>query len=321
MEEITRGAAHPLEDTRQKLREFLLSRGFDEIKLRDRNWGETLGVLRKRRELPIKIFSRDSFVIIGSSQVACSDFIMDIFRSLGVQNVKNEGESFFIEHAGGRASVAAVEKIQESPLSFRVTLKTQEIARALGGKNTVDEMLYPQFHEKPSMTDEQIATMIKISRKPETELGKVISEAIVRTAGEKCQQLSPCRFRAYSRELKNGKLEVWLIQPDENKTLCGTAFMNRVCVNAGNILALAPVKEQGVKTGISFIKAFADYVASAAENMSEDYKIIKVGNVGNWKDINLTVPDIIQNFVEENEKKLDINGVLNLNAEIKFREW
>ena len=320
MEEITKGAAHPLEDTRQKLREFLLSRGFDEIKLRDGNWNDTLEVLRKRRELPIKIFSGNTFVIIGSSQTACSDFTMDIFRFLGVQNVKND-ETFFIERNNERVVVATIEKIQESPLSFKVGLKAQEIARGLSGKRTVDEMLYPQFHEKSFMTDDQIASMIKIARKPETELGKVVSEAIVRMAGDKCQQLSPCRFRAYSRELKNGKLEVWLIQPDENKTLCGTAFMNRVCVYAGSILALPPVKEQGVKTGISFVKAFADYVASAAENMNEDYKLIKVGNVGSWKDINITVPEIVQNFVEENEKKIDINGVLNLNAEIKFREW
>lgn len=320
MEEITKGTAHPLESVRYKVRDFLLSHGFDEIRLRDENWEETIASLRKKKELPLKVFTRSEFVIVGSSIATCTDIMRDLFRSLELKNTEEENK-FFVEHANEKIPIAEIKQINETPPSFLVTLKEREMAREISGKNTMEEMLYPQFHEKPFMTDEQIASIITIARRPETDLGKVISDAIVKTAEEKCQQLSPCRFRAYGRELREGKLEIWLIQPGDNKKLCGPDFLNRICIYAGNVLTLPPVREKGIKTGISFIKAFADYVANAVENINEDYKLIKVGNVENWRDINLVVPDIVQNFVAENDKAMDIKGALNLTAEIKFRKW
>lgn len=306
MEEITQGRAHPLESAKSKIRNFLLSHGFDEVRLRDENWQETIDVLRKKKEIPFKLFSGNQFALVGTSAIACTETLQSLLRGFNITAIEEFSET---------------KKISENPETFLITLKEKEITRVFSGKNSIEEILYPQFHEKSSMTDEQIASMIQIKRRPETDLGKVISDAIVRTAEEKCQQLSPCRFRAYGRELREGKLEIWLIEQENNKRLCGPDFLNRICVYAGNILALPPVRERGVKTGVSFIKAFADYVASAAENINEDYKLIKVGNVENWNDINLTVPEIVQNFIAENDRELSIKGNLDLTAEIKFKKW
>jgi O-phosphoseryl-tRNA synthetase len=139
---------------------------------------------------------------------------------------------------------------------------------------------------------------------------------------------APCRVKAYRRDLRNKTLEVYLIETEEGKSLCGPAITNELYVYDGGVYALPPsgfdkgvakeAKEKGVKVGISFISAFADLIAWHVEKIVGDYEIVQVKNVRSAADINIVVPSIVDRFVTAHNKTLQIKGPVFVTAEIKL---
>jgi O-phosphoseryl-tRNA synthetase len=113
-------------------------------------------------------------------------------------------------------------------------LGVERLAMILCEAKDMRDMVYPQFKEEWVMTDAEIAHMISIEKHPQTKEGHDIAMGIIATAERNGSAPSPCRFEAWSGTVNGKKLRVVIEEKEENKKLCGGAFLNEVYVyNAG----------------------------------------------------------------------------------------
>ena len=137
-------------------------------------------------------------------------------------------------------------------------LGVERLAMILYKAKDMRDMVYPQFTEEWEMTDEELAHMISIERQPQTQEGHNIAMAIIATAEKNGGASSPCTFEAWTGSLNGKKLKVTLVEKEENKKLCGGAYLNEVYVHKGDVLGIPlnnpkfkEVQDKGVHVGIT----------------------------------------------------------------------
>lgn len=128
-----------------------------------------------------------------------------------------------------------------------------------------------------------------LARKPQTEFGSAIANAIVYICGEKWNMPSPCRFRAGKWQLGGRQLEVWVEKMESGKRLCGPDVLAEAVVLGGKVHFFAPndPKKEGAPTGIKLLDAFANKAASAIEESHRRELFVKAGNTKSKSELNL----------------------------------
>ncbi len=175
--------------------------------------------------------------------------------------------------------------------------------------------LYPWLLGDWYIPDEEIASHIRIAKKPETLIGREILVSILKHAKLYATQPAPCEFKVYEKEFDEKKLEVWLVGYD--KALVGSGFNNEIIIYKGNILALQPVGDSepvmnGVKTGITLGEALANLVARQIEldpTRPREFQVDKTS----LENANIYIPKQIVDYIDH------IGGDINIEAPVNFR--
>ncbi len=202
-------------------------------------------------------------------------------------------------------------KITEPVFYFEIDLL--KLYRAMGKEPL--SALYPQFYGEWYMSDEEIAGHISLIKKPQTDIGKEIANAIIKNAKLYSSQPAPCEFKVYEKEFENKALEVWMVGYE--KSLVGPGFNNEVVVYKGSILALPTVGDHealvnGAKTGIKIGEAVANYVASEIEAKPNETKQFQFDKT-TIENANIHIPKQISSYVKH------IGGDINLEAPVFMR--
>lgn len=189
----------------------------------------------------------------------------------------------------------------------------ERLAMILHNISDARELVYEQFYKKPKMSDRELAKHISIDEIPETEEGKKIAEAILKTAVKHANAASPCEFKVYEGMLLGKHVSVKLTEREENKKLLGPAMLNRIFIFNGNVYGTKEMKEsKAIDTGISYIKAFANLAAKKIEKACKEGKKgefeIKVRGIKQASDINIKIGEDALKFMMANNKKADIRG-------------
>lgn len=196
----------------------------------------------------------------------------------------------------------------------------------------VRELLYPQFYEAVSFTDEELATQLVIKDSPKTGDGEKLSEAIKKTAVKNAAEKSPCTYTAFEGELWGKKMKVEVVEKEENTMLLGPAALNEIYVYDTGVYGLpkdasklkesmADVQARGVKVGFGFIDTIADYFASEVEKAVEEgeetgfYQIKMVKTPG---EVNIEVSEPARRFIEGKNKPLSIKGPVFTSVEFNL---
>ena len=113
--------------------------------------------------------------------------------------------------------------------------------------------------------------------------------------------------------IKNKYLEVYIWENDEGVALLGPAALNIICVRDGNIVGISPEKdhENYIVTGKSYLEGIAAEMAYQVENLVEESKIeydYRIKVVYRASEINITIDEVIMNYIHSNQKKVDIRG-------------
>jgi O-phosphoseryl-tRNA synthetase len=117
-------------------------------------------------------------------------------------------------------------------------LGVERLALIAHGADDVRALVFPQFFAPWTLSDLELAGLIRIERTPGTPEGEAIARSIVRVCEEHGSAESPCEFHAYRGSLFGHELEVKVIEPEQNTRLCGPAVMNELVVSEGAILGL-----------------------------------------------------------------------------------
>ncbi len=199
-------------------------------------------------------------------------------------------------------------------------LGVERLAMIVHEADDVRALVFPQFYAPLELSDRELAGMISMEKTPCTPEGAEIAKDIVRVCEANGSAESPCEFIAYTGALFEKKVEVRVIEPEENTRLCGPACLNEIVVQEGAILGLPKSKkwekafEEGVPTNIRFLDAFAALAAYTIEESAKTGDIdkkdveVKVKIVRSGADINLKIDDVAMRYITSAKKKIDIRG-------------
>ena len=185
----------------------------------------------------------------------------------------------------------------------------ERIAMIVYDYGDIRELVYPQFYEKFTLSDEEIRNLISIRLKPLTDQGKEVQNAIVNICKTHGKDPSPVEFVAWEGEMLGEYVKVSVIEPEDNTKLCGPAFLNEIFVTDGNIIGAA--MSSGISTGITYIAAFAAEAAHEIEGAlkegNKELEVrIKISRSPN--DINIRIDPIAKRYITSQNKKIDLRG-------------
>jgi O-phosphoseryl-tRNA synthetase len=201
------------------------------------------------------------------------------------------------------------------------------------GEADMRALVYPYVYKPPEFSDAEIAAMLRIERGPETQAGKRIAKAVIRTAKRYADKPSPCEFKAFEGRLLGHRVRVRVIEPEAGTKLIGPAGFNEIYVYDGNIVGVPPrgwqrdkflqrVRKRGVSTRIRYMDAFAELAAHEIEQAVRGGKRrvkVRVPIVKLLSDINLALEEPASRYITNKKKKIDVRGPVftTVVAEIK----
>ena len=206
----------------------------------------------------------------------------------------------------------------------------ERIAMILNQEEDIRAMVYPQTYGKWSLSDREIAAMLKINEYPTTEEGKALMENIITTCKEHGDAPSPCQFTIFKGEFLGKDIQVKVIEPEEGTKLLGPAAWNQIYINQGNIVGVPPEERQNIPpevlekdvegmtnledaipTNISYMEGVAAQAAYKIEEMvvsGEENLKFRTTIARYISDVNLTLNNIALNYITSENKVIDVRG-------------
>ncbi|MCD1294997.1 O-phosphoserine--tRNA ligase [Methanocella sp. CWC-04] len=201
-------------------------------------------------------------------------------------------------------------------------LGVERLSMILYQAKDMRDMVYPQFQEEWVLGDKEIADMISIEMQPSTREGHDIAMSIIATCERHGTDASPCVFEAWSGTLNGKKLKVTVSEKEENKKLCGGAFLNEVYVLNGNVYGIPKgnpkfkeIEEKGVSTGIRYIDAIAN---AAARNIEEGVYETSVKMSRAPGDVNVLIDPVALRYIQGKKNKIDFRGPVFTSVETEI---
>ncbi|HNV94299.1 MAG TPA: O-phosphoserine--tRNA ligase [Methanofastidiosum sp.] len=182
--------------------------------------------------------------------------------------------------------------------------------------NDIRELIYPQFY-KVDFSDQDIAKSVEFIQNINTPDGEKLLKALLETAKQNKDAQSPCEFISYKGEFLGKKIEVKIVEPENNTKLIGPAGFNQIYVYEKAMVGLLPdskdenslnIIKNGVDTNISYLEAFFRKVISKIESTKEygEYEE-RIPIVRSISDINITLPTYIHQYLR-GKGKIDVRG-------------
>lgn len=206
----------------------------------------------------------------------------------------------------------------------------ERIAMILNQEEDIRAMVYPQTYGKWSLSDREIAAMLKINEYPTTEEGKALMGNIITTCKEHGDAPSPCQFTIFKGEFLGKDIQVKVIEPEEGTKLLGPAAWNQIYINQGNIVGIPPEERQNtppevlekdlegmnnledaIPTNISYMEGVAAQAAHKIEEMvvsGEENLKFRTTIARYISDVNLTLNNIALNYITGENKVIDVRG-------------
>lgn len=324
------GKPHEFEEFRQEVRQRLLRSGYDEV-INRKGWPETVSAVSQKVQPQIRLFTihRGASVVVVDRTISHERnqrILGEVLKAFGIVDYVLKKKAAYVERGGRRTKVAQMSLLMPDKITryslrypiFVMDINLEKAGMLFCNAKSPKELLYPHLSKRFELTDKQIANMISIHKTPKTQLGKAISKSIVRTAERYGTKPSPARYRVYQRDVGQKKLEVWLINPKRGR-VCGGDFLNEIYIQGGDIrVGDTAVAQKGTRTRIRLLDAVADHVASEIEQLHTDYDVISVEKSKSWGDINLKIPEVIENFTKVNKKKIDVDADVGIRVEAKL---
>ncbi len=207
--------------------------------------------------------------------------------------------------------------------AMNLGLGVERLAMVLHGYRDLREMVYPQFYAEWRMSDEELASLLRIDRIPSSKEGREIAEKIIKAAKNHGDEESPCEFLVYSGKIFGSEVSVKLVEREKGKKLLGPAAFNEIYILEGSICgniraegASASVRKPKYIDGIANLAAYEIEKGIAA---GRDKIVIRVPIVRSLSDINFKLDEVALRYITTYSRSIDIRGpvFITIEAEIK----
>ncbi|MBN1215833.1 MAG: O-phosphoserine--tRNA ligase [Candidatus Lokiarchaeota archaeon] len=179
----------------------------------------------------------------------------------------------------------------------------------------IRKLVYPYYYENISFTDKEISKGVHYKFIPLTEKGIEIKNAIIKTAKENKDKISPIELKVWEGTIKNKKIEVSIWENDKDVKLLGPAALNKVYISDGAVLGISPEKidlhEKIIDTGITYLEGIASEMAYNIEiflDQNKDTYEHRVKMCYRGSEVNIELDDRILEYIQSKQKKFDIRG-------------
>jgi len=223
---------------------------------------------------------------------------------------KHKGEWLEIADIGMYSAISLANFGIEYPV-FNAGFGIERLVMVLKDYEDICELVYPQFGTQ-EFSDERIAESLSHVNEPQTERGEKIAEAIERTARKHKDKIAPCEFVAY----EDDQVLVKIVEREEGKRLIGPAAFNEIYVKDGNIYS--DVQPQVGHAKFNYMKGISREFAHNIEKdiaKNEATSTYNVKLVRSLPDINLKLPQGIEDYLTGNHKQFLIGGPIFITVE------
>ncbi|MBY9005802.1 MAG: O-phosphoserine--tRNA ligase [Candidatus Lokiarchaeota archaeon] len=268
----------------------------------------------------------------------CQKIAIELCEQFGFKNSKVEIKKatskyyapktefeIFIEHPktkewieigdGGFYSPVSLAQYDIEHPVFNIGFGIERICMIKTEIDDIRKLVYPYFYEDISFTDKEISKGVQYKYIPLTEKGIEIKKAIIKTAIDNKEKVSPIEIKVWEGNIKNKNIEVFIWERDEGVKLLGPAALNEIWVSEGAILGLSPEKnvsnKQAINTGRTYIEGIASEMAYNIEILLEQNKDtyehrVKICYRGS--EVNIELDDMVLEYIQSKQKKVDIRG-------------
>ncbi|MGA1819775.1 MAG: hypothetical protein ACMUHU_02080 [Thermoplasmatota archaeon] len=242
----------------------------------------------------------------------------------------------------GTCGMVSSEVLAERGINAPVFIADIGVERTLMYKHgypDIRELFFPQFFAAWNLSDEEISSSIRYLRRPQTEYGKEIANAILKcykdNAGEpeikrkvawtgflvdsEYGNFLVSEERAEEMNITGTPVEVILKEAGSGHGIAGPAAFNEIWINDGNIVAAPPemsskMEEMGAfKTNKTFVKGFSRFAAWKIEKAIDIGHTSKVyEKVKDLEGINMKLTSKALQYILSHKKKVDIQGPVYL---------
>jgi O-phosphoseryl-tRNA synthetase len=216
---------------------------------------------------------------------------------------------------------------------LNIGVGVERIAMLLYNHTDVREMVYPETYGKWTLSDRDMASVLRINYYPATDEGKELMDHIIDTFKENGNEPSPCEFTAFEGKFLGKEIIVKVLEPEEGTKLLGPAAWNKVYINNGDIIGV-PIKDitdekalealdKGISTEISYMDGIAADAAYKIEEMivsGKDEVIVRVPISRSLSDINLKLEEVALNYITSNNKAIDLRGPIFCTITCKLKD-
>ncbi len=247
----------------------------------------------------------------------------------------------------GMVSNKALEKRSIDASVFIADIGVERVLMYRHGYPDVRQLLYPQFYAAWNLTNEEIGNSLKHIRRPQTDFGKEIAQAIHTTYREmkECEKTPKKtawkgllvrsdygRFlvsedRARELRIKGKAAEIILKEAVEDMGLCGPGAFNEIWIDEGNVIGVPPstsrsMEEKGAyRTNKTFVKAFSRYAAWKIERSLEKGRTgKKIEKIKDLEGINMKMSSKALYYMLSHKKKVDVQGPIYLKFHFKIKD-
>jgi O-phosphoseryl-tRNA synthetase len=222
----------------------------------------------------------------------------------GFVRLSSDSEAIEVVDFGMYSPIALARYGIEYPV-LNVGLGVERLAMLVQGEDDIRRIAYPQFYGQWTLTDAELAGMIRVASEPRSEAGRAIMEAIVRTAIKHADYPSPCAFVA----------------------------LNTIYVYQANVLGIpeegldkaqhvVEARDQGIPTGIRYLDALAALAATKIEAMTTSRAPLtidfRVRIAKQPSDVNVRVEVAALNYITGRQKRIAVKGPVFLGIKAEF---
>jgi O-phosphoseryl-tRNA synthetase len=261
----------------------------------------------------------------------------------------SELEIFGGELELGTCGMVSSEVLKDRGINSPVFIADIGVERVLMYKHgypDIRKLFFPQFFAAWNLNDEEIASSIKYIRKPQTEYGKEIAQAIMKCYRDNSGDPKVTRKvawkghlveseygkflvsddRATELQLKGLPAEIILKEAGPGLGLSGPAAFNEVWIKDGNIIGAPPEMSQKMddtgafRTNRTFVKGFSRYAAWKIEKALErGHTGKRYEKVKDLEGVNMKMSSKALQYILSHKKKVDIQGPVFLKFLFKIK--
>jgi O-phosphoseryl-tRNA synthetase len=253
-----------------------------------------------------------------AQQFGFSDIKFETKTATSKYYAPGQEQELFVNYKGSWLEVADIGMYSPVALAnfdikypvFNAGFGIERLAMVIYEMDDVRKLVFPQF-SIAEYSDEEIASSMTYIASPKTAKGKRMAKAIEETARRYKDEIAPCEFLAW----EDDSIQVKVTEKEVGKRLIGPAGFNEICVANGSIYSdIAP---SGVYTGINYMRAIAMGAAASIEDSNTDL-IYQVKTIKHLSDLNLQIPEAIQEHIEGEQKKIGVGGAVFVTIKSQF---